>query len=148
MPVGTWPWLVFFVDVVVLFVAVGVAAYLLRTRWDGGSSDVEGWREGASDLAREVRGIATGVERPADPDQVSRRLLPLAGRIQGHVRAAPPAVEEAVYRDLFELGVACQRVALEHRPVGTSPDGVFLEERLETLGREAAALEAGVVDGR
>ena len=44
----------------------------------------------------------------------------------------------AAYRDLFELGAACQRVALEHRPVGSSPDGVFLEERLESLGDAAA----------
>lgn len=137
-----WPWAVFLVDAAVVLVAVAAAAYLLRSRGGDDPSDVAAWHEGAGELAREVQSAATAVERPVDPDRVSRRLLPLSSRIQGHVRAAPASVETAVYRGLFELGVACQRVALEHRPVGTSPDGVFLEDRLASLADEAAALEA------
>jgi len=133
----SWPWVVFLANAALALVAVGVAAYLLGSRSGGPSSDVDAWREGARDLAREVREAVSSVERPADPDRVSRRLLPLSARIRGHVRAAPAAVEEGTYREFFELGVTCQRVALEHRPVGTSPDGVFLEERLESLGDAA-----------
>jgi len=146
MPALSWPWVVFLVDAALVLVAVGVAAYLLGRRRDGAPSDVDEWGDGARDLAREVREAASTAGRPADPDRVARRLLPLSSRIQGHVRAAPAAVEEGTYRGLFELGVACQRVALEHRPVGTSPDGVFLEDRLETLGNDAAALVAGIED--
>lgn len=142
MNAASWPWAVFLVDAALVLAAAGTAAYLLGSRSEGGSSDAEAWAEEARDLAREVQAVVSSVGRPADPDRVSRRLLPLSGRIRRHVRAAPAAVEEGTYRDLFDLGVACQRVALEHRPVGTSPDGVFLEERLESLGDAAAALES------
>lgn len=144
----SWPWVVFAVNAALVLVAVGTAAYLLGSRNDEASSDVDAWCEGARDLAHEVRETVSSVERPAEPDQVSRRLLPLSARIQGHVRAAPAAVEQGTYRDLYELGVTCQRVALEHRPVGTSPDGVFLEARLEALDDAAAALASGVAATR
>lgn len=39
---------------------------------------------------------------------VIRRLLSFAGRIQGHVRAAPASADAALPRQLFELGVGCQ----------------------------------------
>lgn len=144
----SWPWVVVLVNGALVLVAVGVAAYLLGSRNEGSTSDVVAWSEGARDLAREVQEAVSAFERPADPDRVSRRLLPLSARIQGHVRAAPAAVEEGTYRDLFQLGVTCQRVALEHRPVGTSPDGVFLEERLESLGDAAAALDSSAAATR
>ena len=144
----SWPWVVFLVNAALVLVAVGVAAHLLGAQSEGDSSDVVAWREGARDLAREVRETVSSVERPADPDRVSRRLLPLSARIHGHVRAAPAAVDAGTYRQLFELGETCKRVALEHRPAGTSPDGVFLEERLESLGDAAAALESAAGSGR
>ena len=148
MLVGSWHWVVFAVDAALVLVAVGAAAYLLGPRRDGGSPDDDAWREGASELAREVRRAVSTADREVDHDRLARRLLPLSGRIRGHVRAAPASVEEADHRQLFELGVACQRVALEHRPVGATPDGVFLAERVSTLREEAASLERRVRDGR
>lgn len=147
MSAAPWAWAVFLLNAALVLAAAAVAAYLLRSRDGDDPSDVEAWHEGARDLAGEVRRAASSVDRPADRDRISRRLLPLSGRIQGHVRAAPGSVEAAAYRGLFELGVACQRVALEHRPIGTSLDGVFLEDRLEALADEAAALEALARDG-
>lgn len=138
-------WLLVALNGAMLLVALAVAAYVLRRR-PAAASTGEDWRAGALDLAREVQRATVAAERPVDYDRVSRQLLPLAGRIQRHVRAAPPGVEEPVYRGLFELGVACQRVAVEHR----SPPrvgGPFLEDRLESLRADAAALATTVDAG-
>lgn len=145
MAVVPGAWLLVVLNGAVLLVALGVAAYVLRHR-AADASTREDWRAGALDLAREVQRAAMAAERPADHDRVTRQLLPLAGRIHGHVRAAPPGVEEPVYRGLFELGVACQRVAVEHR----SPPrvgGPFLEDRLESLRADASALATMVEAG-
>lgn len=144
MHVVPGPWLLAFLNGAVLLTAVGVAAYVLQRDSGNGGRDDETWRESAADLAREVQQTASAADGRADHDRVARRLLPLSGRIQRHVRTAPPSVEERTYRDLFELGVACQQVAVEHRPVTRLDEGVFLEDRLERLRAEADALEASV----
>lgn len=143
MHVVPGPWLLVALNGAVLVVAVAVAAYVLRRR-EGDPVARDDWLAGALDLAREVRRATD--ERPADLDRISRQLLPLAGRIHRHVRAAPAGVEEPVYRRLFELGVACQRVAVEHRPAARV-EGPFLEDRLETLRADADALVAAVEAG-
>lgn len=102
----------------------------------------ETWYVEAVDLAGEVRKTASRFDRPADPDQVSRRLLPLSARIRGHVRSAPSTVETDVYRRLHELAVTCQRVAVEHRPFAQGRSS--LEERLVFLQDEAGAFETRV----
>lgn len=138
------PWLLVVLNGAVLVVAAGVAAYLLRGRSVDPAAAGATWREGTVGLAREVREAAEPTAVPADHDRVARRLLPLAGRIQRHVRAAPTGVEERTYRRLFELGVSCQRVAIEHRPGDALAGGPFLEDHLETLREEAAAVESAV----
>lgn len=142
-----WTWLVVLVDAVLLVAGAAAVAYVLRSRAEDPSAARE-WEAEAGELAREVRGVVAAVERPADPDPVARQLLPLSGRIRSHVRDAPATVEEAAYRGLYELGVACQNVALEHRSREAALGGVLLEERLEALAETAAALEAEVSEGR
>lgn len=106
-----------------------------------GSSEPEGatgpWHDEAAELAREVRRTASALGRSTDPDRVSRRLIPLSARIRGHVRSAPVAVNADVYRRLYELGVACQRVAVEGRPADGPRGYGRLQDRLEALCSEA-----------
>lgn len=144
MHVMPGPWLLLALNGAVLAAAVGVAAYVLTRLDDAPMRD--DWRAGALELAREVQRTVEPDERPRDLDDASRRLLPLSGRINRHVRAAPAGVEAAVYRELYELGVACQRVAVEHRPV-VRVEGPFLEDRLDSLRSDAAALVTAVEDG-
>ena len=143
MHVVPGPWFLLALNGAVLLAAVGVAAYVVSRRDPAAAAD---WGAGALALAREVQRAVEAAGRPADADRLARRLLPLAGRIHRHVREAPRGVDQGVYRRLFALGVACQRVAVEHRPA-TRVDGPFLEDRLETLGAEADALAAAVESG-
>lgn len=139
MPPATW--LLVLVDVAVLLAAVVVALYLLRRRGDTESMSRAEWCEGARQLASEVSETATSIDRPVDRDEVSRRLLPLAARLGGHVRAAPQAVEPTHLRALYELSVSCERVATGFRPGEMTVDGPFLEDRLESLAGTARSLE-------
>lgn len=143
MNVVPGPWLLALLNGVVLFVAGGVAWALLRSGSDGSAPDESAWLIETGRLAREVQQVAEHGSTPTDYDRVDRTLLPLAGRIQGHVRTAPSSVDDAIYRVLFELGVACQRVALEHRPA-MQVDGPFLEDRLQSLRSKADAVVAAV----
>lgn len=142
-----WTWLVVLVDIALLVAGVAAVGYVLRSRAEDPSA-ARDWGAGAGELTREVRGVVAAVERPANPDPVARRLLSLSGRIRSHVRGAPATVEEAAYRGLYELGVACQNVALEHRSREAALGGVLLEEHLDALAETAAALEAEVTEGR
>ncbi len=137
------PWLLALLNGAVFIAAAIVAGYVLIGHGDAAADD-ENWGERAGALAREVRRGAEPYEPPADPDRVARRLLPLACRIQGHVRAAPSSADAYVYRRLFELGVACQRVAVEQRREDRLIEGPFLEDRLESLAARASELESTV----
>lgn len=138
MPVATW--LLVLVNGAVLFGAVLAVAYLLRRR-DGTGMDSEEWRREARKLTEEVQSTAASVDRPADHDEVSRRLLPLAARIAGHVRTAPASVEQTQLQAFFELGVTCERVATDYRPGETTADGPFIDDRLDSLGTRARSVE-------
>lgn len=139
-------WLLALLNGAVVLAAAGVAGYVLTAR-SGGDDDLAGWGDGARELACEVRRAAEPQGTPADPDRVARRLLPLASRIQSHVRAAPASADAGVYRQLFDLGVACQHVAVEQPPDGGRVEGPFLEDRLATLADQARALESAVESG-
>lgn len=141
MPASSVLWLLATLNGAVLVTVLGVAFYVYTRRETASMDRALDWRVGTYELACEVHRIATSIDRPPDHDRVARRLLPLAGRIRAHVRNAPHSVEEPVYRDLFALGVTCQRIGLEHRPQ-TSASGPFLEDRLEVLEEAAAALAA------
>ena len=110
------------------------------------ASEGGAWYDGAVNLASEVSRTVSELDRPAEPDLVSRRLLPLSARIRGHVRSAPATVDEGLYRRFYGLAVGCQRVALEHRPRERgAPD---LEDRLESLAAEATRVEERVATPR
>lgn len=145
--VAQGPWLLAVLNGLVLVVALGVASYVLVGGSTNRADTGESWCQGTRALAQEVQRAAEAGETPADPDRVARRLQPLASRIQGHVRSAPASVDAGTYRALFELGMACQRVAVEQRPSSRSANGVFLEDRLESLRADAAALEDTVRSG-
>lgn len=140
-------WLVLLINAAILVGGTTFAMFLFRrqkrNREDGEGGAAE-WYEGVRSLAREVAHTAESFDHPADPDRVSRSLLPLAYRIQGHVRAAPAAVDGEIYRQLFELGVTCQRLGVEHRPARIAFEDDRLGDRLRALGDEASALETRV----
>lgn len=142
-------WLAFAVlsNALLLLVVTVAATYLLARQESDASRDRAAWRRGALDLAGEVERTAATVDPPADLDQVARQLLPLSGRIRRHVRAAPASVERPVYRGLFELGLACRRVAMAPRPTTELVAGASPEERLDDLEAEATALWSTVEDG-
>lgn len=138
-----------FVNAGVAVVGAVTIAYLLRLpprgRVDDRGADPgdpgDSWRGEAIALAREVRSSATSFDRPADSDRVSRDLLPLSARIRGHVRSAPRTVDQGVYRRLFDLGIACQRVAIEPPSDDNRHGHQPIDERLEALESEAENVE-------
>lgn len=156
-------WLLLVVDAGVAIAGTLVVAHLVgfpggdRGRDDadaaGGSGGDDGdvglddsgaggaWHDEAVALAREVRGTVSTFDRSTDPDRVSRRLLPLSARIRGHARSAPSAADADVYRRLFELGMACQHVALEGRPTDGPRGYGRLQDRLDTLQSDADDLQ-------
>ena len=153
MPSTETVWLVVLLDAVTIVAVALAAAYLFGFSGDsgdrvdgvaGGETDGD-WRGEALALAGEARRTAARFDDPADPDRVARDLLPLAARIRRHERAAPAPGDREVCRLLFDLGVACQRVAVEHRPVGGPAGGyAYLEDRLEGLRADAGDLAARV----
>lgn len=140
MSVPKGPWLLIAANLAVVLAALGVAGHLLRRR-SGPPGEPVGWYAEAATLAAEVQAAAAVGGPPPDLDAVSRRLLPLSARIEGHVRAAPTTVEAEAHEALFQLGAACRRVAMEHRPIGTDPAAVPLEDRLTSLQTRAEAVE-------
>lgn len=142
MPLGEWFWGVVILNAVVFIVAIMAAAGLLaRTRGEPTGRTSE-WYRGAIELTQEVTQTTQEIRRPADPDRVARQLLPLSARIRRHVREAPESVDDRIYRELFELAIRCQQVALEHEPVGAG--GPFLDDRLDSLAEEMRSVEARI----
>lgn len=105
---------------------------------------VEGWYKQAASLAREVQRTAESPEGPVDLDRMQRQVIPLSGRIQGHTRAAPAGVEERLVQDLYDLGVECYKVGMEHTTREAARTGVFLEDKLEELREDAEEVEAAI----
>lgn len=99
------------------------------------------WYDEAVALATEVRTTVSTSDGPTDHDRLTRRLLPLSARIRGHVRSAPSTADADVYRSLYDLGVACQRIAVESRPPDTDGGHADLERRLDALRAEASDLQ-------
>lgn len=62
--------------------------------------EVTVWLNGAVSLSREVQQVAEISDGVADRNQVERQILPLSGRIRGHVRNAPAGIDEHVLEEL------------------------------------------------
>lgn len=114
-----------------LFAATGAVLYLAH-RLLGDSADGS-WEAEAAALAREVHDAVGEDYRTAQ-----RRLVPLASRIDGHLRAAPPDVDDRLLGRLHELGVECRAVSMEH-PYRESSE--TLEAKFDALETAARAVE-------
>ncbi|MFB6354088.1 MAG: hypothetical protein ABEJ92_08390 [Halobacteriales archaeon] len=117
-----------------LLVAVVIAARRLETDEPAGR-----WAVEAAALARAVRETA-GHDGPVDHDRLQREVLPLAARLRGHARAAPPAADPRAVRSLRELADDCYALGMEHTTRRAARTGVFVEEQLEGLADDADAL--------
>ena len=139
------PWLVFAL-LIGGFLVVGTLvtyAYWRLTRPPPGTAPEDpaaAWREEATALVREVREVATR-PGPVDQDALDRQVLPLAYRLRGHARGAPPGVDDGLTADLFALGTACYRIGMDHSPQRAARTGVFVEDLLADLADDAADLE-------
>lgn len=134
-------------DAVVLLTVSVLAGYWWLTRLadESDRSNAPGdWYAEATALAGEIQRAVEHTGAVADHDAVQRRVVPLAGRIRSHVRAAPRGVDECHVRQLSDLGEACYAVGMEHTTRDAARTGEFLEDRLADLGERAGAFETAV----
>lgn len=116
-----------------------------RSRSAGGSAPE--WYETTASLCREVRAIAAE-ETQRSRDDLQRELLPLASRLKGHARAAPAEVNDELVRDLFDLATDCYALSMEHTRLDAARSGDFLEDEVEKLEAQAAAVEQQARNGK
>lgn len=131
---------------VLLIGALSALAYLYSRgsgRGDVGEERLEEWYEGAESLAREVARTATA-ERPVDPDRITRQLLPLSSRIEGHARGAPEAVGAESIERLYHLASRCRRIGMGRFTRPKIQAETFLEDELDDLAASAREAEAGL----
>lgn len=99
------------------------------------------WYGEAADLAREAAAAAGIDDGVVDPDEVRRRLLPIAARLEGLHRRTPPDVDDDVVQRLYELSTECRVIGLERADRDAIRVGDFIDddlERVETIARELA----------
>ena len=104
-------------------------------------SDHAAWLGEARRLTREVQTVATTDGVVDDRDRLASQLVPLAAELEGHARRAPPAVDAELVDALFALGSACNELGMGTSFSAEARTGVFLEDRLDRLAADAAALE-------
>lgn len=137
-----------------LLVTLSLVAILVGfvfRRWIAGpgpiADDVAGlgpdatWYDRTGALAAEVRRTAADLDS-APYGSVQRRFIPLASRLRGQARRAPDDVEDALLVELNALATDCQALGMEYSRSEAIRSGVFLEDRLADLEREAASVEA------
>lgn len=101
----------------------------------------EEWRDEAVALAGEVQQAVETTDGVANRAGFRRTVVPLAGRIRSHARRAPDGVEPALVRRVFDLGVACYAIGMEHTTREAVRTGEFIPEKLDALRDRAAAVE-------
>lgn len=116
-----------------------------RSRSAAGSASE--WYDTTVTLCREVRTMAAE-ETQRSRDDLQRELLPLASRLKGHARAAPPDANNQVVRGLFDLGTDCYALSMEHTRLDAARSGVFLEDKVQNLEEQAAAVEQQARNGK
>lgn len=106
---------------------------------------VEQWYEEALSLLREIQRAVIRSEPLDQSDTIQRDLLPLSSRLQSHARTAPAGVDPELQGDLYNLGVDCYKVGMEHTTGQAASTGVLLEDKLDRLQTGAEDLEASIV---
>jgi len=105
------------------------------------TSDHADWLGEARRLTREVQAVAATDGVVDDRERLASQLVPLAAELEGHARRAPPDVDAEVVDALFALGSACNDLGMGTSLSAEARTGEFLEDRLDRLAADAAALE-------
>jgi len=111
-----------------------VGAILVARRAMAEDATPEEWHAGVASLAGEVADAAG--RRPVEPGRFREDVVPLANRLEGRTRSAPPEADEALLDAVDGLSDACHRLTVE---AGGARRRGRLEERLDEL--ETAADE-------
>lgn len=117
----------------------GVLAIVRIVAFSAPPGTADEWRAEASAVAGEIRTAAEAGATDADPG-VGRRLVPLASRLRGHLRAAPASVDAGLEGALYELSRDCRAIGVECA-ARRGPMSLDAVDDLEALAADAAALE-------
>ena len=113
-----------------------VGAILVVRRAMAEDTTPEEWHEGVASLAGEV---ADAVERrPVEPGQLREDVVPLANRLEGRTRSAPPEADEELLDAVDGLSDACHRLTFE---AGSARRSGRLEGRLDDLEAMAGEIQ-------
>jgi len=130
-------------DVVLVAVAVGAFYWAdSRTRRLTGHDD---WRSRSASLARELHDVLEGREPPIDREELTRALLPMAGRFESAARDTPSDVNPELSSRLYRLAMDCRRLSIEHphrefTAVAAYPDRIAdVAERADRVARDVEA---------
>lgn len=105
---------------------------------------IDEWYREAMTLSRDVQAVTQDWGRGKDAERVQRRLMVVSERLRGHARTAPEGVNGRLVREVYDLGVGCYRIGMEHTTPGTARSGQFLEDELDDLEGRAKRLEDSV----
>lgn len=105
-----------------------VGAILVVRRAMAEDTAPEDWHEGVASLAGEVRDAVQ--RRPVEPGRLRENVVPLANRLEGRTRSAPPEADEELLDAADGLSDACHRLVFE--AAGARRTG-RLEGRLDEL---------------
>lgn len=148
MPTGPGVSFVTVLNGAILILGLLACGYWLKTRsgeTDSREKKAENWRQEALSLTHEVQQVAASSNRVVDPDPVRRQLLPLASRIESHVRTAPAGVDSRLLREFYDLGQDCYSISMEHVESDALESGVFFEDKLAAIQSIAANAETTIV---
>lgn len=113
-----------------------VGAILVVRRAMAEDTAPEDWHEGVASLAGEVR--AAVERRPVEPGRLREDVVPLANRLEGRTRSAPPEADEELLEAVDGLSDACHRLTFE---AGSARRMGHLEARLDDLAAMAGEVQ-------
>ncbi len=118
-----------------------VGAILVVRRAMADDSSPEDWHESVATLAGEVHDAVEG--RPVEVRRLREEVVPLANRLEGRTRSAPPGADEDLLEAIDGLTNACHRLAFE--AAGARRTG-RLQERLDELEAMAGEVQRRAKD--